>query len=385
MGLGHLMPLRALSIELLARGHQVFLASRDLSRLREVFGECSVTVLPAPVNYSRQSRSAAITYADLLSGVGFGNAGALATHIDAWRNLFKLVAPDLMVCDHSPTALLASRGLPLPVATVGEGLCLPVDESPLRPFRPVATDQLATARQRERQVLDVMNSALKLLSLPELARATEFYSHASRHFLLTFPELDHYPGRENGDYRGLWPFGWGGRPFERTREGPCVFAYLKPFPALADFLVGLSAMPINSVVYISGTHPVQIEKLQHCRIRFADGPVDLQQAAQRCDLAVTNATHGAGVAMLLSGKPLVHLPMYLEQSLFAAATDRLGASVTVAVKDAKAALRAIEHVLDTPHYAEAARCFAQKHRNDRLQEINQKLVDDLERILAGTG
>jgi UDP:flavonoid glycosyltransferase YjiC (YdhE family) len=161
-----------------------------------------------------------------------------------------------------------------------------------------------------------------------------------------------------------------------------VFAYLKPFPALADFLVGLSAMPINSLVYISGTHPVQIEKLRHCRIQFADGPVDLKQAAERCHLAVTNATHGTGVAMLLAGKPLVHLPMYLEQYLFAQATERLGASVTVAAKNAKAALQAIEHVLNIPRYTEAARCFADKHRNDRLEEIYHGIVDELELVIA---
>jgi hypothetical protein len=33
--------------------------------------------------------------------------------------------------------------------------------------------------------------------------------------------------------------------------------------------------------------------------------------------------------MLLAGKPLVHVPPFIEQSLFAAATDRLGASITV--------------------------------------------------------
>jgi hypothetical protein len=232
------------------------------------------------------------------------------------------------------------------------------------------------------RVLEVINSALKMLGLPELARVSELYSRPNKHFLLTFRELDHYPGRVRGDYRGLWPFGWGGQPFERSREGPYVFAYLKPFPALADFLVGLSALPINSLVYISGTHPVQIEKLRTCRIQFADGPVDLEQAAQCCDLAVTNATHGTGVAMLLAGKPLVHLPMYLEQSLFAAATERLGASVTVGVKNGRAILPAIEHVLNNPRYTQAAAAFADRYRSAALDSLTVKLADDLEELLS---
>ena len=73
MDLGHLVPLRALSIELLSRGHEVFLASRDLSSIREVFGNCAVTVLPAPVNNSRGSQAAIVTYAELLCSVGFSD------------------------------------------------------------------------------------------------------------------------------------------------------------------------------------------------------------------------------------------------------------------------------------------------------------------------
>jgi len=108
----------------------------------------------------------------------------------------------------------------------------------------------------------------------------------------------------------------------------------------------------------------------------------MRQAAEGCDLAVTNGTHGTGVAMLLAGTPLVQLPMLLEQSLFASATERLGASVTLGVKDGRAILQAIEHVLDSPRYTEAARRFAESHRNDCLEEINQGMVDELEQVLG---
>jgi len=127
---------------------------------------------------------------------------------------------------------------------------------------------------------------------------------------------------------------------------------------------------------------VQIEKLRHCRVQFANGPVDLEQAAQRCDLAVTNATHGTGVAMLLAGKPLVHLPMYLEQSLFASATERLGASVTVGVKNGRAILQAIEHVLNSPRYTQAAAAFAERYRSTGLDHLMVKLTDNLEELLS---
>ena len=135
------------------------------------------------------------------------------------------------------------------------------DESPLRTLRNVSTEQREAACWREQQLLGTMNSVLQGQSLPILNRVSELYARA-KHFLMTFPELDHLGARTDGDYRGAWPFGWGGRPYERSGEGPQVFAYLKPFPAINEFLIGLSAMPINALVYIDGLDPAQIAKVR---------------------------------------------------------------------------------------------------------------------------
>jgi hypothetical protein len=249
-GFGHLMNLRPLAIELAARGHQVFLAAGDLSRVAGVFaagsGQCSVvggqlapgsaegseapsprpsptgrgsergiTVLPAPWKTTRtKTVETIVTYADLLLNIGFGDGEAFTVHLQAWRNLYELVQPDLLVCDHSPTALLAARTLTaargtltpalspprrifdpgereegartsprrvpedpalslprpifdpgereirFPVATVGTGFFTPVDESPLRLLRRVPPEELPAVRAREQRLLDIMNSQL---------------------------------------------------------------------------------------------------------------------------------------------------------------------------------------------------------------------------------
>src|SRR3954466_6055754 len=109
--LGHLTSLQPLTIEFLKRGHQVFLAARDLSQLQTVFAGIDVTLLQAPWNARCKGiLQPVITYADLLLNVGFSDANALSSHVSAWKSIYDLVKPDLLVCDHSPTALLAARG-----------------------------------------------------------------------------------------------------------------------------------------------------------------------------------------------------------------------------------------------------------------------------------
>ncbi|HEY2882916.1 MAG TPA: nucleotide disphospho-sugar-binding domain-containing protein [Pirellulales bacterium] len=415
-GLGHAMNLRPLATELARRGHEIFLAAKDLYHIQQIFESTPITFMQAPTR-SRQSVRAdpIVTFADLLFNIGFGDQQLLAAQVAAWRNLFVQVRPHIIICDHSPTALLAARGQPFAVATVGTGFFCPIDETPLRLLRKVPPDDLPAVRAREQQVVENMNWALKELparrivkkviassivvspSNPlisnlnpakeaeknEIERVTQLYHDGqTKHFLLTFPELDHFRDRKNGDYRGAWPYGLTGQPFVRPASGKCVFAYLKPFPALEEFLTLLAKSLISATLYIDGWQETEWAKYRTERLHFATGPVEIHQAATGCDAAITNANHGTCVAMLLAGKPLVHVPPFLEQTLLAAAIDRLSASITANQSDPNAIFRAIERVLAEPAFTAAAQQFAARHANDSQEESIRRLIDDLEALVV---
>jgi UDP:flavonoid glycosyltransferase YjiC (YdhE family) len=65
------------------------------------------------------------------------------------------------------------------------------------------------------------------------------------------------------------------------------------------------------------------------RVDFEDRPLDLGAAARECDFAILNAGHGATAPMLLAGKPVLELPLQLEQSLTASAVADMGAGEAV--------------------------------------------------------
>lgn len=385
-GLGHLMSLRPLALGFVTRGHQVFLATRDLAPVRRIFGVEKITMLPAPwTNRATQTIHPVATYADLLLNIGYSDEDSLASHVDAWRNLIALVNPDLMICDHSPTALFAARGLRLPVATAGTGFFIPIDESPLRLMRDLPSEFRTASVTREEYLLKILNRSLVARSQPQMKRVTQlFHNDEVRHFLMTFRELDHFVGRDNVRYWGTWPYGLSGQPFQRPSGKRCIFAYLKPFPTLGDFLTRLRSSEIGAVIFIDGWSDSEKAKYQSNHVHFPTSPINIREAANCCDLALTNATHGTCAAMLFAKKPLINVPLFLEQAVFAAATDRLGASVTVQPSDGLGVMQAIERVLAEPKYYRAAESFADRYRDARLDNLTELMIDEMESMIPLT-
>ena len=75
---------------------------------------------------------------------------------------------------------------------------------------------------------------------------------------------------------------------------------------------------------------------------------------------VLNGTHGSTAAVLLAGKPVVQLPIYLEQVVLARRTAALGAGRLASRADPRAVAAAVEEVHANPAYRAAAGRFARR-------------------------
>jgi hypothetical protein len=378
-GSGHLLSMLPLAKGLAARGHDVFVAVKNVLRASAVFEGVHVALLQAPIGLEAPTlyRSPA-NHAQIIANLGFGDDRDLHALTAAWRNLYCLIRPDLIVFDHSPAAMLAARGTPAKRLVIGTGFCCPPDISP---FPVLPTDFPADAhdsvRVIEQEILDRVNRLLHRCRQPSLERLAQLYSQVDETFLNTFPELDHYPVRPDTRYWGPVHESGGATPDWPAGSGTRVYAYLKPFPALPQLLKTLNDRRLPTLVYADKIDEDVQRQFSSETLRFEKRRLDLQLVGRQCDLAIVNATHGTTSTLLLHGRPLLLVPLHLEQGLTGTAVRRLGAGEMVRHDSGAEAdiHRKLDAMLAKRHYGEAARRFANKYASfDAAQQRHEMLL-----------
>jgi UDP:flavonoid glycosyltransferase YjiC (YdhE family) len=381
-GYGHVAALLPLAVKLAARGHEILFALRNVSRAEPLLGRHGFPVVQAPVALSEpRGLPAPVSYAEILQRSGFLTAAALAARVKAWRTLFALARPDLLIANHAPTALLAAHGLPIARARFGTGFTVPPIASPMPAVLPGGTAAAERARQTEHATLDVVNRVLVDLGAPALARLADLLA-ADETFLCTFPELDHYPHREPARYWGpqfadvegdapSWPGG----------DGRRIFAYLSPrFAGLERLLGNLRETDQRVLVHAPGVPAAIATRYASARVRFSPAPVRMDDVARQCDLVVCHAGHGTVAAALLGGRPLVLAPVWVEQEMTASRVVALGAGASVVPGERTSVKRLIHDVLEQPAFAAGALGFARAHADFSEAAALAAMVDRCEAL-----
>jgi UDP:flavonoid glycosyltransferase YjiC (YdhE family) len=367
-GLGHLLQMLPLAEAIARRGHKVFVALRDLVAAAPQYEGRGLFFLQAPcvsngtgaAGVTAPGRRPTLNFAHVLANVGWHEGQALSALAGAWRNLFVATRPDLVVFDHSPTALLGSRGLPARRVLIGSGFCCPPDTCPLPALAPCADRERLAAD--EGRVLGRANRALASWRQPPLARLGQLFSEVDENFLTTLEELEQYPGRVGARYWGPVVGAPGGAaPQWPAAPGKRVFAYLKRFASLPQFLAALGERGLPTVVYIDALDGDTRRRFESPALRFERRRVDLPRACRECDLVVLHAGQGATAAALLAGKPVLQVPLVLEQESTARAVVRLGAALAASPKDPAGLAAKLDGLLASDHYAAAARRLAAQY------------------------
>jgi hypothetical protein len=385
-GLGHFMNLRPLAEGLKGRGHRVVAVLRDLSVAREFLIDPAIEILQAPFKHARiRDIEPTCTFAQILHNCGFGDADELATLAEAWRKLYDFIRPDLVIFDHAPTALLASAGFPMRRALIGTGFFSPPDSGApgLPNLRTWLEPNPAVLLEHESKVLANMNAALARWSAPPLESVAQLYRWLDEDFLMTFRELDAYARAAGAVYRGIWSAGMGEPPNWPPGRGRRIFAYLKSFPALPQLLATLNGLPNPSLVYCPGIDRRLREQFRNPTLRFTDAPVEMSQVARDCDLAILNGTHATTVAMLLSGKPALHIPIFLEQAINARAAERAGAAICASPTDPNQIVNGLRTLLTTDRCAETAKAFAARYADFNPQAELDRILNRAEQLALG--
>ena len=384
-GMGHVAPYLPLIEGLRQQGHTVAFALRDLKFAESVLGTRNIPYFQAPVMLGKTlpEIDSPYTFAQILNNVGYVNIDMLTGLAKAWRQLFKSYKPDVILYDHSPTALLASRDLPCKKVVFGTGFFIPpdVDQIPVLRNNPKPDPKVLLAD--EKRILGNINQVLQRMGCPAIERIPQLYE-ADEQILLTFKELDHYKVRQKQDisYWGISRPNSGVAPVWPDTEGKRIYAYLKPFKNLSNFLQIIKDLGMPALIYAPEVDINLISKFTSPMIRFAKKPLDLNKVASSCDVAITNANHATVVSLLLAGIPQLLLPIHLEQAIVAQNVEQLGAGLAAPLLRSDGMANKLKSLLDEPRYGEAARKFAAKYATFDAEKMEQFLLDRVLELAA---
>jgi hypothetical protein len=366
-GYGHLTRLVPLALALRENGHEPLFIVNDLTKADIVLSPHRLPALPCPPWRHRVAGLPPMrTYTDILLRHGFVDVAGLRGMARAWQQLAALSRPALMVADHSPVALFATRGGGLPRLRFGDGFCCPPLETPMPPFAWWAGGAVPFDTIAERNVVHVANQVADELGLPRADSVAQMLQ-ADAEFLCTFAELDHYGARDDGQYEGAlldagaaaagpdmpWPAG----------DGPCAFVYLRAdYPHLDALLAAVTQGGWRAVVHVPGLPSARANALSNDRVRLSPTPLPMNVVVRRCDAGITHGGYGTTHALLLAGKPQLLLARQMEQTMTGHRLQALGAGLVLELgADTPDFTPLLGRLRDEAALATAARDFADRH------------------------
>ena len=381
-GMGHMSNIGPLARRLAREGHEVAVALRDLSRAAAVFPGEEVRILQAPTKVRIDARhiESPPTFAHVLSNVGFGDLQELQAMVAGWRNLYGWLKPDVIVFDHSPTALLAAGGEPAKRILLGPGFYSPPDRSPMPQVRLPLAGKDRDLAHVESEVLSTTNSLRMRMGLPVWSRLSQLYADVHENILTTFRELDPYE-RPSATYWGIGPCVSGCRPDWPHGSGQRIFAYLKPFPALPALLGFLNQLRQPTLICADGVDRKIQDHFRSETLQFTSAPPELTEVSRQCDLAILNGTHASTATMLLAGKPVLQIPITGEQFLTAQRTTALGCGPSAPCTDPQVIVNRLEWLLHAGEPRLAARRIAARYDGfdpvDQVRQVAARIVQSV--------
>jgi len=378
-GLGHIKRMHPLAVVLQEKGHEVSCVMKNVIDAEKILGPYGIKVFPAPLwQIHVKQLPNSYNYAETLFNFGYLVPGALFSMASAWRNLFGVLEPDLILADHSPTALIAARPTPIKAALLGTGFFSPPRQCPMPTIIPWDTPKKGLLEYSEKKALQIINDVLAGLDSSPIENLYNLFE-VEEDFLATFKELDHYQTREQTKYWGpILSHDDGDIPkWPDNGKAPRIFCYLKSgYPHVRTLFNDLKKIKASVIVYIRDISDALQQEYTGSNLCIVREPLNMHLVCSQCDLVVCHAGHGTVAISLLHGKPLVLLPehKHLEQILLARNIVNHKAGLAILTEQpARDFAGTITRVLQDPHYRSRVEAFREKHsdfkRESQLEEI----------------
>ena len=343
-----------------AAGYDVTVILRDLVTISALMAKLHATVLQAPVFLPRlRLNRQLVCLADTLQLSGYDHSNTLFPLVHAWQSLFRLVQADVLIFDHAPTALLAAANLDCRKIIVGNGYSIPVAGHKLADWHPMQS-RAELIQEQEDNILKVINQVQRKLDLPVATTLADIY-RCDRVVISHFPQLDVYRQlRTNVDYYTSTPsyrppvFGF--RQIEKPRIVCALDAGYKKITPLVE---ALRASSCEVLLVFSGADVARLKPYESAVFQVTVLVPDMDLLIREADIFIGHGSFATLTAAMRLGKPMLLLPMQLEQLHAGLALQAMGIARVVADQDnASDYQKAVTAVLGNIKLRTAARNFA---------------------------
>lgn len=353
----HLLSLQSVASFYLSKGHQVWVAGRDVAKLKRIFSNLAIKIVAAPFTDSGAEigleKQAPRSYADFLRRCGYHHSDSLTGLVDAWSNLFSFIQPDLLLLEHAPTALLAARGYEdknnaIVRIAIGMPFSVPDDNRPAGVFFPGDLAKQDTVLYEE-DVVKVINKVCIEQSMPRINNLAHLFSDIQQSIFQTHSELDHYGYRSARQREKTCYVGGRAPEFSESAifphfKGPKIFCHVKASAETPVLLKTLQAIECSAIVLAEGLPDSILRAHQSRHILYIHQPVNIQDVLAKASFAILNGGINPVSLFLRAGIPVALFPLHIEQFLMAKRVEALNAGVQLNLTSLDAALQGLQKV-----------------------------------------
>jgi hypothetical protein len=393
----HLLSLQAVARFYQGKGYEVWVAARDVSKLKRLFVDVDINIVAAPFTDSTAElgldKQAPRSYADLLRRCGYHHSDALLGLVSGWRSLYSFIKPDLMLFDHAPTALLSARswlargGRDIPKIAIGMPFSVPDDNRPAGVFFPGDLAKNDIVRYED-DLVKVVNKVCIEFSIPRINNLADLFSDLDKCVFQTYSELDHY-GYRSAEQRHKTSYV--GASIPATSEaavfphfkGPKIYCHVKGSAETSVLLKTLQAIECSAIVLADGIPDSIIQGHQSKHILYIKKPVNMWDVLDKSTFAILNGGINSVSLFMKAGIPVGLFPLHIEQFLMAKRVEALNAGFQLNLADVDSALLGLQKV-NSRQKKVAAGLFEEKYRSEsahnelllQLALVEQKFLFD---------
>lgn len=386
-GLGHLAGLMALAQQALLHGIEPVIAScKPLPS--SVLLPAGARFLLAPTLPSLSAPMAGTSsMTELLFEQGFGHAEALVSGVQRWRDLIEIVAPDALVADHAPTALLTARALGVAAVQLGTGFAIPPSRGTgaLPSFRTWETPNAQRMAQAESTISVALQQVAARTGLPLATSVAALYD--TPWVIRSVPMLDHYAtalrGQSSHPARYCGPLELATAAASATPDWPGttgteharVLVYLKAahpltLPLLNALALHRGRATISALAYVEGAEGVGNP---HANIHIQNTPLPFKTLLASAHCVIHQGGIGASSQALLAGVSQLVLPDMAEAFITARTLVAEGVAELLRPEASRDAVQqCLSSLLDSGRY---------RHRAGELAASNATFSGDNSALL----